>query len=181
MEVLLVWEAEPGGVVMKQRLVHFPYISSHPLLPQWAEKSQTQHGVMFRLTGSCKNKQTNKQRIWMYTVASWKLRTYLFHRDVTSREQNLPSICGRCVRRKWNEWTARQRAWYSAYANEDCDWLSLSCCHRLLLAFTDQVSVGVFLVQGLLMVCNHLTINLTSELQQLRETDVEGLQPDEES
>lgn len=33
---------------------------------------------------------------------------------------------------------------------------------RAAPSLTDRVSVGVFLVQGLLMVCNHLTTHLTS-------------------
>lgn len=46
--------------------------------------------------------QTNKP-IWMYTVASWKRGTRLFHRDKASRKQNLPPMCAEEM-----EWMGRR-------------------------------------------------------------------------
>lgn len=82
--VPLVKKAEPGGVAGKQRLVHFPCISSHPSHPEW-DYTQT-YWLLFKRRG--------KKPIWTYTVASGKRDTHLFRHDVTSRKPNYVSSCG---------------------------------------------------------------------------------------
>lgn len=71
-------------------------------------------------------------------------------------------ICRLCVQRKWNEW-AREPC--GAYANECCDWLSLFLLSPATPSLQIRFQWEFFLFKDLLMVCNHLTINLTSELQ----------------
>lgn len=138
-------------MVGKQRLVHFPCLSPHSLLPSGLGSSRINVGVALRLT----NKQTNLD-VHSGLVKAGGPVCFI----VTRLPEN--KICRLCVQRKWNEWAGEPS---SAYANECCDWLSLFLLSPATPSLQIRFQWEFFLFKDLLMVCNHLTINLTSELQ----------------
>lgn len=139
-----VWLANKGWFIS-------PVSALTPYSPVGWEVAESTWGLRSDL-------QTNKP-IWMYTVASWKRGGPVCF-IVTRLPEN--KICRLCVQRKWNEWAGEPS---SAYANECCDWLSLFLLSPATPSLQIRFQWEFFLFKDLLMVCNHLTINLTSELQ----------------